>query len=281
MSTTTTTLVGLIPSMSTATALIPGKTCPTCGQDGFLSQDHSTEPSRRRVKDLEDQVHFLNAQAVQMAEKLAEYEEEVRRLRAQTAYTPRNGSSISSTLSARTNHDVIRPGSQSHSSSPPAQQQGRLSSLASFLPYRRPSTASHQSTQSQQLLLLQQQQQQRTQTQTGPITSSPPQVHAYTQSIGTRSSCEDTLELQNALNREQTLRKAAETQLSQASTELEELTVQLFSQANEMVAQERKARARLEERVAVLEQRDIEKRSRLERLEKAMERVERIRALVG
>ena len=33
-------------------------------------------------------------------------------------------------------------------------------------------------------------------------------------------------------------------------------------------------------RVAVLERRDIEKRSRLERLEKAMARVERVRALV-
>jgi predicted RNase H-like nuclease (RuvC/YqgF family) len=77
------------------------------------------------------------------------------------------------------------------------------------------------------------------------------------------------------------LRRAAESQLSQASSELEELTAQLFSQANEMVAQERKARARLEERVAVLERRDIEKRTRLERLEKAMDRVERIRALVG
>lgn len=56
--------------------------------------------------------------------------------------------------------------------------------------------------------------------------------------------------------------------------------MQLFSQANEMVAQERKARAKLEERVAVLERRDIEKRSRLDRLEKAMARVERVRALV-
>lgn len=76
------------------------------------------------------------------------------------------------------------------------------------------------------------------------------------------------------------MRKAAETQLTQANTELEDLTVQLFSQANEMVAQERKARAKLEERVAVLERRDIEKRSRLDRLEKAMARVERVRALV-
>lgn len=87
--------------------------------------------------------------------------------------------------------------------------------------------------------------------------------------------------MQNQLNREQDLRRAAETQLTQAHTELEELTVQLFSQANEMVAQERKARARLEERVAVLERRDVEKRNRLDRLEKAMARVERIRTMVG
>ena len=57
--------------------------------------------------------------------------------------------------------------------------------------------------------------------------------------------------------------------------------MQLFSQANEMVAQERKARARLEERVAVLERRDIEKRARLERLEKAIARVDRLKALVN
>lgn len=89
------------------------------------------------------------------------------------------------------------------------------------------------------------------------------------------------MQLQHALDREQSLRKAAENQLTQANTELEDLTVQLFSQANEMVAQERKARARLEERVAVLERRDVEKRKRLDRLEKSMQRVERLRSLVG
>lgn len=89
------------------------------------------------------------------------------------------------------------------------------------------------------------------------------------------------MELQNALNREQNLRKAAETQLSQTNLELEELTAQLFSQANEMVAQERKARVKLEERVAVLERRDAEKRKRLDRLEQAIRRVERLRELVG
>lgn len=48
-----------------------------------------------------------------------------------------------------------------------------------------------------------------------------------------------------------------------------------------MVAQERKARARLEERVEVLERRDGEKRRRLERLERAVERVDRVRGIVG
>ncbi|KAL3495722.1 hypothetical protein BJX62DRAFT_195002 [Aspergillus germanicus] len=265
MATTTTltsTLVGVKATSFEAT-------CPTCGQ----SQDHPHPAnfSRRRVKDLEGQVHLLNSQAVQMAEKLAEYEEEMRRLRAQSATSAlvsRTNASISSTSSA--------PDAHSQSQSPP-QQGGRLSSLASLLPYRRPSTANSNP---------------RSQPQTSPpplSSSSQPQPQGLSQSPPPpyprtpepRPSFEETLELQNALNREQNLRKAAETQLSQASTELEELTAQLFSQANEMVAQERKARARLEERVAVLERRDIEKRNRLERLERAMERVERIRALVG
>lgn len=47
-----------------------------------------------------------------------------------------------------------------------------------------------------------------------------------------------------------------------------------------MVAQERRARAKLEARVEVLEQRDKEKRNRLERLEEAVRRVERVRGLL-
>jgi len=48
-----------------------------------------------------------------------------------------------------------------------------------------------------------------------------------------------------------------------------------------MVATERKARAKLEERVKVLEQRDTEKRRRLDRLEKAVSRIERVKQMVG
>ena len=90
-----------------------------------------------------------------------------------------------------------------------------------------------------------------------------------------------TIDLQAALSREQKLRVAAEGQLNAASTELEELSTQLFMQANEMVASERKARAKLEARVEVLERRDNEKRARLERLENAVRRVERVRGLLA
>ena len=88
-------------------------------------------------------------------------------------------------------------------------------------------------------------------------------------------------ELVAALTKEQALRQAAEGKLNEASGELEDLTAQLFMQANEMVATERKARAKLEERVEVLERRDTEKRKRLGRLEGAVQRIERVRGLLA
>ncbi|KAG9235893.1 hypothetical protein BJ875DRAFT_254311 [Amylocarpus encephaloides] len=88
-------------------------------------------------------------------------------------------------------------------------------------------------------------------------------------------------ELAASLAREQVLRQEAEKKLDGASGELEELSAQLFQQANEMVATERKARAKLEERVAVLESRDGDKRKRLERLEGAVARIERVRGLLA
>jgi hypothetical protein len=90
-----------------------------------------------------------------------------------------------------------------------------------------------------------------------------------------------TNDLVAALNREQSLREGAERKLDEASGELEELSTQLFMQANEMVATERKARAKLEQRVAVLERRDGEKRKRLEKLESAVQRIDRVRGLLA
>ncbi|ROT43081.1 hypothetical protein SODALDRAFT_327248 [Sodiomyces alkalinus F11] len=88
-------------------------------------------------------------------------------------------------------------------------------------------------------------------------------------------------DLLSALRREQSLRVAAENRLTASSHEVEELSASLFEQANEMVATERRARAKLEERVELLERRDAEKRLRLEKLEGAVGRIERVRALLG
>jgi predicted RNase H-like nuclease (RuvC/YqgF family) len=87
--------------------------------------------------------------------------------------------------------------------------------------------------------------------------------------------------LQAALEREQGLRQQAEGKVSAMSTEIEDLSTQLFQQANEMVADERRARAKLEERVEILEKRDGEKRKRLERLEMALKRIDRVKGLSG
>ena len=90
----------------------------------------------------------------------------------------------------------------------------------------------------------------------------------------------ENAELLTMLTREQSLRQAAESRVSQTNEELEELSAQLFTEANEMVATERKARAKLEERLAVLERRDQEKRVRLEALESRLGRIERVREML-
>ncbi|KAL2011254.1 hypothetical protein VTN00DRAFT_3972 [Thermoascus crustaceus] len=250
--TTTTTLVGALPTMTGTAAVCSGVYCPNCGLDVSNSLDRAAQDAQQRIQELEARVKFLSTRAAQTAEKLADYEDEIRFLRSKAQENNKNNGSISSTSSGPV---VVSEGSPSSgpssrlTPSTPERQphQSRLSTFSSLLPYRR--STNNQAAQS------------------APNLSS---------SFGS-----DTSELQNALSREQSLRKEAESRLSQANSELEELTAQLFSQANEMVAEERKARAKLEERVAILERRDGEKRKRLDRLEKAIERVERVRGLVG
>lgn len=107
-------------------------------------------------------------------------------------------------------------------------------------------------------------------------TSQPPGEHS-----GHQTQPSNSADLLTLLTREQTLRQAAESRVSQTNEELEELSAQLFTEANEMVATERKARAKLEERVAVLEGRDKEKGGRLEVLENRLGRIERVRGLLN
>lgn len=103
---------------------------------------------------------------------------------------------------------------------------------------------------------------------------------ARASSLYTNGHAISEVELLTALTREQTLRMAAESAAARTNDEIEELTGQLFEQANEMVAAERRARARLEERVEMLERRDGEKARRLEVLEGRVKRVERVRSLL-
>ncbi|KAJ5648157.1 GDPGTP exchange factor Sec2p [Penicillium lividum] len=238
--------------------------CPACGYgDSFDPSE-----AQLRIQELEGQIQDLTHRVALDANKLADYEDEIARLRKsqnshRTSYdTPRN--STSPPTSSHTNKSTLSPTQTTPDTlSQPTTYHSRLSTLTSLLPYRRGSSTTSASA-----------------TTTTPLPATPTSIppNPLPQSSPANS---DNADLQDALTREQSLRKAAESQLSLASNELEELTVQLFSQANEMVAQERKARAKLEERVAILERRDIEKRSRLDKLEKSMARVDRLKALVN
>ncbi|KMU75632.1 hypothetical protein CISG_04806 [Coccidioides immitis RMSCC 3703] len=241
--------------------------CPRCGFDGAPLLQDDAKAAQQRITELETQIKFLNQRAAATAEKLADYEDEIRILRSQSQSTSTSASaSASASVPPRT--PTFTPPSQlafSTSPSPPQPrlqqpQHTRFATLTSFLPYGKRNNSSANGAPLSQT----------TSSPESTITS-PPRTADSTL----------TASLQDALQRETELRKAAESRLTQANSELEDLTTQLFSQANEMVAQERKARAKLEERVEVLERRDGEKRRRLDRLEKAVARVERVRGMVG
>ncbi|EMC98380.1 hypothetical protein BAUCODRAFT_424385 [Baudoinia panamericana UAMH 10762] len=124
-------------------------------------------------------------------------------------------------------------------------------------------------------------------------------------------------ELEASLIKEQTLRIAAEQKVKDVTAEIEELSENLFQEANEMVAAERKENAelkkkiqelegkvkdltsqvgehvvagnpaglrrevvRLGEKVKVLEERDVDRKRRLETIEAASKRVERVKAML-
>lgn len=180
-----------------------------------------------------------------VADRLADYEDEIRRLKS-------GKEEEAAKAFASPPPDVQ---AQLQSQVPLPAHAGRLTTLASFLPGRKGSPSNP------------------------PTPGLPPSQSSHNANGSTASL--DSSDLPAQLIREKALREKAESSLKAAHSELEELTAQLFGQANEMVATERKARARLEERVELLEKRDVEKRRRLERLEGAVRRVERVRGLIA
>lgn len=283
------------PSLPTTTA------CPSCGTHVPISfpaasvSSLSPTETQPRILELEAQVRLLNGKAAAAADKLADYEDEVRFLRAvharkeQQQQQQYNTSSRDPSSSSTNSSTSYRPGSPPDGPErpqPPPTASSRLSSFSAFLPGRRgggaPSTSL--AVPPSPGFIASPQNPSYPSPSTPATTSSTPNLPLQLQiqtppPADPLPSISETLRAEIA--NEKRLRLAAESSLSSAHHELEELTTQLFSQANEMVAAERRARAKLEERVAVLEKRDLEKRRRLERLEKAVERIDRVRGLVS
>ncbi|KAK5199936.1 hypothetical protein LTR92_000477 [Exophiala xenobiotica] len=265
---------------------LAASSCPSCGYHFPPQTDPSTEAAEahRRILDLDAQVRLLNSKAASAVDKLADYEDEIRYLREAYARSQQQGRGNGPNSPPLEGPGPAMAGRQQQQQQPqpqpqPPHQLSRLASLSALLPGRRKESNSGQgqpvtpsaATFPQNATAYNNNTLSPPKTPYSGIRSAAPTLQA-TQSdtqIITLSS------LQSSLEEERTLRQRAETNLYNAQSELEELTAQLFGQANEMVATERKERAKLEDRVKVLEQRDLEKRKRLERLEKAMMRIER------
>ena len=243
--TTATLTTAKTSTISTASTV---SCCPSCG-DSLPSVEQTQAEllqAHSRIAELESQVRLLNQKATAAVDRWADYEDELSRLRRQDGPPPPPPKNESSPASNnRSSGGFLQSGTT------------RLSALLS----RNKSSPN-----------LQQEQQrdaasspQRPPTATGNMPPPGPKA-------------EDLLK---ALTREKSLRKQAEGQIAATSREVEELSASLFEQANEMVADERRARAKLEERVDELERRDRDKRRRLERLESAMTRIERVRNLLN
>lgn len=247
--------------------------CPECGHNFQFSPANEAQA---RIQDLEAQVRLLNSKASSYIDRLADYEDEIRQLQVQCARLQNEKESVSKLAEVSTD-DVTTPVVPEKDIKVNRQSMSRLSSIASLLPLRRKDTSEMPPVPPLTPGL-----NQSTPNLTTPSTEymKAPSPPPFATDPGRQGQSLTLVGLQSSLETERTLRQKAESSLLESQNELEELTAQLFGQANEMVATERKARAKLEERVKLLETRDGEKRKRLDRLEKAVERIERVRRMV-
>ncbi|KAM3511098.1 hypothetical protein MY11210_005272 [Beauveria gryllotalpidicola] len=239
------------PSLSIKGSAADSSHCPSCGSDVPLPPPpEDLAAAQARIAELEGEVRALNDKAAMAVNRWAEYEVELARLRSSP---PRRGP----TSAAQ---------SPTTRSSPSSYLQQSTERISALLYSRKPSTSN-----------LRGGQQPPTLQTTMPGGGGDSLLATPTTPTAAQHMTEDLLE---ALTREQGLRQEAEGRLSATSKEMEELSVALFEQANEMVADERRARAKLEERVGELEKRDVEKKRRLDRLESAINRIERVKSLL-
>ncbi|KAI5461282.1 hypothetical protein BGZ63DRAFT_385449 [Mariannaea sp. PMI_226] len=249
----------MVMTMATPPLPAQGTTgfCPGCGYN-FVDESHTQLlHAQARIQELENQVRLLNEKATAAVDRWADYEDELTKLRAQPP--PQNDS--------QSRLDNFPPPPPPPPKSPTHLANSRVSVLQSGTSRLSALLAPRKSTPELRSLETRNHHNQHPTSRNGSSPIHPPSP-----------SNEDLLE---ALSREQNLRKEAETQVAATSKEIEELSAALFEQANQMVADERRARAKLEERVGELERRDQEKRRRLEKLEGALARIERVRMLLA
>lgn len=253
----------------------PSDCCPQCGfKPPFPSPSDDAQASllaaQNQIAALEAQVRLLNEKASAAVDRWADYEDELAKLRRELTTTHSPAPTVSTpgpTPLHTPSASVASPARSSFLSSGAA---SRISALLS----PRKSTPNLRASPPQQPPPLPP----ARYNNSLPLHPSPA---IYSPPAGPDTPSGGAEDLAAALARERELRREAESRLNETSREVEELSVSLFEQANEMVSTERRARAQLEERVQTLERREAEKHRRLERLEGAMERIERVRAVLG
>ncbi|KAK0752011.1 hypothetical protein B0T18DRAFT_388053 [Schizothecium vesticola] len=267
-------------TMSAApTAFSPSDCCPQCGFKATFPSHNDAQASlaaaQNQIAALEAQVRLLNEKASSAVDRWADYEDELAKLRRElnihspTASTAPTASTPGPTPLHTPSTSVASPARSSFLSSGAASRISALLSPRKSTPNLRASPPQQQPPPPLPPARY---------NNSLPLHPSPAIYSPAPSPAPDTPSAED---LAAALAREQALRRQAEGRLNDTSREVEELSVSLFEQANEMVATERRARARLEERVETLERREVEKHRRLERLEGAMERIDRVRAVLG
>ncbi|KAI2643144.1 hypothetical protein GGS21DRAFT_485654 [Xylaria nigripes] len=258
--------VATTTTTTTTTIMVDEHCCPNCGLSlPTLSPDPHAAllQAQRQIEDLQEQVRQLNIKAKTAVHEWADYEDELSQQRAtsSTTITTTNKSPNISTNQPVTPDSSISNGSARSS----FLGSSRISQLLS--PRRTASTSPLPRT-----------------TITPATAAAQEQGRKLSKAFSPESpnsSTAQTRELIAALEHERFLRMTTEEKLAATTREIEDLSAALFEEANTMVATERKARAALEERVGVLEQRDLEKGQRVGRLEGAVRQIERVQGLLG
>lgn len=257
--------------------------CPNCGTDVTALCADTLARSQCQLSDLEAQVRLLNQKATAagklhpvhtyekssclleiIVDKWADYEDELHTLRRHLsdANTSREKASTPTPAPTQSRFSFLSPRKQSSSLPTPQHSPHQSTSTSSLSPNSAASLLPPPPP-------LPEKDAQR------PYPSPLDLAAAETAQLAAKLDS-----AQQALRHEKLLRQQAEEKALAGGRELEDLTQQLFEEANKMVVVERKARAKLEERLQVLEERDRAKRDSLKLLEGAIARIERVRSMV-